>query len=168
MEITKKSLAELGSCLPEPSVQEPIMTNEPLMSTVPLTYARPDQDPPFTTTTSQTNSLPRVPIQKLDLASKQWGFYQLLCVGVDKSWSESHGREGVKRGIQELFNLPKEEKNKFWQQPGDMEGFGQAFAVSEEQKFDWADVFHLITLPKRSRKPHLVPKFPPQFRSIYI
>ena len=44
--------------------------------------------------------------------------------------------EKVKVGIQGLFNLPIEEKKKLWQLPGDIEGFGQAFVVTEEQKLD--------------------------------
>jgi isopenicillin N synthase-like dioxygenase len=34
--------------------------------------------------------------------------------------------EKVKLDIQEFFKLPMEEKKKYWQQPGDLEGFGQA------------------------------------------
>ncbi|KAK9204323.1 hypothetical protein WN943_014581 [Citrus x changshan-huyou] len=57
-----------------------------------------------------------------------------------------------------------EEKKKYWQHPGDVEGFGQAFVVSEEQKLDWADMFSMITLPVHMRKPHLFPKLPPSLR----
>ncbi|CAL5412433.1 unnamed protein product [Camellia sinensis] len=53
-----------------------------------------------------------------------------------------------------------EEKDKFWQQPEDIEGFGQAFVRSEEQKLDWADLFYMVTLPTHLRKPHLFPKLP--------
>jgi isopenicillin N synthase-like dioxygenase len=45
--------------------------------------------------------------------------------------------EKVKLEIQEFFKLPMEEKKKYRQEPGDMEGFGQAFVVSEEQKLNW-------------------------------
>ena len=72
--------------------------------------------------------------------------------------------EKVKAEIQEFFNLPVEEKRKFWQQPGQIEGFGQAFVVSEEQKLDWADLFFMVTLPPHLRKPHLFPKLPLPFR----
>ncbi|CAL9226787.1 unnamed protein product [Arabidopsis halleri] len=65
-----------------------------------------------------------------------------------------------KTAIQDFFNLSMEEKKKLWQQPGDIEGFGQAFVVSEEQKLDWADVFFLTMQPVRLRKPHLFPKLP--------
>ena len=72
--------------------------------------------------------------------------------------------ENVKLGLQEFFNLPMEEKKKFSQQTGDIEGFGQIFVVSEEQKLDWADMFYMITLPVYLRKPHLFPKLPLPFR----
>ncbi|KAK9204326.1 hypothetical protein WN943_014584 [Citrus x changshan-huyou] len=41
-----------------------------------------------------------------------------------------------------------------------MEGFGQAFVISEEQKVDWIDIFFMTTLPIHLRKPHLFPKLP--------
>ncbi|RZB82982.1 Protein SRG1 [Glycine soja] len=52
------------------------------------------------------------------------------------------------------------EKKKFWQTPEHMEGFGQAFVVSEDQKLDWGDLFHITTLPTQSRMPHLFPQLP--------
>ncbi|KAH7512702.1 hypothetical protein FEM48_Zijuj12G0118700 [Ziziphus jujuba var. spinosa] len=57
-----------------------------------------------------------------------------------------------------------EEKKKFWQTPGELEGFGQTFVVSEEQKLDWSDMFFFTTLPVHMRKPHLFPKLPSPFR----
>jgi isopenicillin N synthase-like dioxygenase len=50
--------------------------------------------------------------------------------------------EKVKMEIQDFFNLPMSEKKKFWQTPQHVEGFGQAFVVSEDQKLDWADMFY--------------------------
>jgi isopenicillin N synthase-like dioxygenase len=73
--------------------------------------------------------------------------------------------EKVKLEIQEFFKLPMEEKKKYWKEPGDLEGFGQAFVVSEEQKLNWGDLFYLITLPTSLRKPHLFPKLPLPLRS---
>jgi len=58
-----------------------------------------------------------------------------------------------------------EEKKRFWQYPGEIEGFGQAFVVSEEQKLDWGDLFFMVTQPANLRKPHLFPKLPLPFRS---
>ncbi|CAM8912053.1 unnamed protein product [Rhodiola kirilowii] len=53
------------------------------------------------------------------------------------------------------------------QLPDDVEGYGQAFVVFEEQKLDWADMFYMITLLVSMRKPpppHLLPKLPPSLR----
>ncbi|XP_075663776.1 protein SRG1-like [Castanea sativa] len=163
------SLTNLGGSLPVPCVQE--LAKEAL-TTVPPRYVRLDQDPPFV---SDTSSLPQVPVidmqrltskdfmdkelEKLHHACKHWGFFQLINHGVNISLLEN-----VKSGIQEFFNLPIEEKKMFSQQTGDIEGFGQVFVVSEEQKLDWADLFYMITLPVHLRKPHLFPKLPLPFR----
>lgn len=71
--------------------------------------------------------------------------------------------EKMKGAVLEFFNLPMEEKKKFWQKDNEVEGFGQVFVVSEEQKLDWADMFFLVTSPPSQRKPHLFPHFPPFF-----
>ncbi|KAG5517123.1 hypothetical protein RHGRI_037772 [Rhododendron griersonianum] len=160
-------LETLGSSLPVPCVQE--LAKESL-TTVPVRYVRPDQDLPIT---SYPTSIPDLPIidmekllsgdhmelKKLDTACKEWGFFQLIDHGVSSTLLEK-----VKLEINEFFNLPMEEKKKFWQDSGDIEGFGQAFVLSEEQKLDWGDMFYLVTLPTHLRKPHLFPKLPLPFR----
>ncbi|KAM3743159.1 hypothetical protein ACB098_07G123300 [Castanea mollissima] len=162
-------ITTLGSSIPVPWVQE--LAKE-TTSTVPPRYVRFTNEPPVI---SDTNSLPQVPVidmqrlfsaefmdtelEKLHYASKEWGFFQLINHGVSISLVEK-----VKVGIQELFNLPMEEKKKLWQLPGDLEGFGQAFVVSEEQKLDWGDMFYMITRPIHLRKPHLFPKIPLPFK----
>ncbi|XP_059437864.1 protein SRG1-like [Corylus avellana] len=159
----------LGSSLPVPCVQE--LAKE-TMATVPPRYVRPDQDPP---NISDTTCLPQVPVidmqklfspefmdselEKMHCACKEWGFFQLINHGVKASLLEK-----VKLEIQEFFKLPMEEKKTYWQEPGHLEGFGQAFVVSEEQKLDWGDMFYMVTLPTSLRKPHLFPKLPLPFR----
>ncbi|XP_041024779.1 protein SRG1-like [Juglans microcarpa x Juglans regia] len=156
-----------GSSPPVPFVQE---LAKDTASTVPPRYVRPDQDPSFI---SNSTALPQLPVidmrllfsqdfmdselQKLHLASKQWGFFQLINHGVSSSLLEK-----VKSGIQELFNMDMEEKKKYWQGEGEgkVEGFGQSFVVSEEQKLDWGDMFFLITLPTYLRKSYLFPQLP--------
>ncbi|KAL6991355.1 hypothetical protein U1Q18_009469, partial [Sarracenia purpurea var. burkii] len=81
-------LWKLGGSLPVPNVQE--LAKEPL-KTVPPRYVRLDQDNPVVFDT--VNYLPQIPIidlqnllcgdddvnsefQKLDLACKDWGFFQ--------------------------------------------------------------------------------------------
>ncbi|XP_004488976.1 protein SRG1 [Cicer arietinum] len=101
-------------------------------------------------------------LAKLHLACKDWGFFQLVNHGVNSSLVEK-----VKLEIQDLFNLPMSEKKKFWQSSQHMEGFGQAFVVSEEQKLDWADLFFMTTLPKHLRMPQLFPQLPLHMRDTF-
>lgn len=86
-------------------------------------------------------------------------FIKLINHGVSHSLLEQ-----VKTEVDEFFKLPLEEKKKFNQLDGDVEGYGQAFVVSNEQKLDWADMFYMITLPAELRKPHLLPQLPLSFR----
>ncbi|CAN1283324.1 Protein SRG1 [Linum perenne] len=92
---------------------------------------------------------------RLHEACKDWGFFQLVNHGVSDSLLER-----VKAEITKWFSIPMEEKKKFWQRAGDMEGYGQAFVVSEKQKLDWGDMFYVTTLPTHLRRPHLFPMLP--------
>uniref|UniRef100_A0A5B6ZV38 Fe2OG dioxygenase domain-containing protein n=1 Tax=Davidia involucrata TaxID=16924 RepID=A0A5B6ZV38_DAVIN len=161
--------ASLGSTLLVPCVQE--LAKESSV-TVQSRYLRPDQDPPITWRRTASPDIPiidmeslvnghhmDIELKKLDSACKEWGFFQLINHGVSTSLMEK-----VKMEIQEFFNLPMEEKKKLWQEPGDVEGFGQAFVVSDEQKLDWGDLFFLTTLPSHLRKPRLFPNLPLPFR----
>ncbi|KAF4347021.1 hypothetical protein G4B88_011448 [Cannabis sativa] len=169
---------KLGSSIPVPLVQElakEIGNNK--NKVVPLRYQHPNQDSIIYNNTTFSSSSSNIPIihfnklvssdkstmeselQKLHLASKDWGFFQLVDHGVSPLLVEN-----VKEMVEEFFNMGIEEKNKFRQQIGDLEGLGQAFVVSEDQKLDWADMFFLVTLPKHLRKPHLLPKLPLPFR----
>ncbi|KAJ0016646.1 hypothetical protein Pint_11595 [Pistacia integerrima] len=128
---------------PVPSVKE--VANESLAA-VPPRYVRPDQDSP--SLSNVTSSLPQVPVidmskllspdsmdselDKFHHAFKEWGFFQLINHGVSSSL-----REKLKAETEEFFNLPMEDKKKLWKEPGEIEGFGEAFVVSEEQKLNW-------------------------------
>uniref|UniRef100_A0A804L445 Fe2OG dioxygenase domain-containing protein n=1 Tax=Musa acuminata subsp. malaccensis TaxID=214687 RepID=A0A804L445_MUSAM len=48
--------------------------------------------------------------------------------------------------------------------PNSLEGYGQAFVVSDDQKLDWADILTLITRPLQSRNIDLWPAQPLTFR----
>ncbi|KAF2287654.1 hypothetical protein GH714_002138 [Hevea brasiliensis] len=77
-------------------------------------------------------------LAKLHCACKDWGFFQLVNYEVKHSLLEK-----IKKEVQDLFDLPMEEKKNLWQYPGEVEGFGQAFVVSEDQKLDWGDLFFM-------------------------
>ncbi|KAK7359520.1 hypothetical protein VNO77_01481 [Canavalia gladiata] len=155
-----------------PSVQE--IAKEGLKS-VPERYVRPHHERPIFSSTTAT-PLPQIPVidfskllsqdlkgselENLHHACKEWGFFQLVNHGVKSSLVEK-----VKRGAREFFNLPLEEKKKLAQREGEgVEGYGQLFVISEEQKLEWADMFFVITYPPHIMKPHLFSNIPSPFR----
>ncbi|KAL5078871.1 hypothetical protein RYX36_007292 [Vicia faba] len=71
--------------------------------------------------------------------------------------------ESIKSGVEEFFNLPMEEKNKFWQTPEEMQGFGQLYVALEEEKLRWGDMFFVKTFPLHRRNPYLNPYIPQPF-----
>ncbi|XP_063943070.1 oxoglutarate-dependent flavonoid 7-O-demethylase 1 [Daucus carota subsp. sativus] len=162
------TVTKLGRSLEVPSVHE--LAKEK-MAAVPSRYVRPDHEPAL----SRPNPGLEVPVidmemllhgdkmdtelNRLHQACKEWGFFQLTNHGVSDSLLDK-----VKAEAEEFFKLPLEEKKKFGQLEGDVEGYGQVFVVSEEQKLDWADMFFMITLPAELRKPHLLPQLPLSFR----
>ncbi|XP_055961677.1 protein SRG1-like [Mercurialis annua] len=93
-------------------------------------------------------------------ACKDWGFFQLVNHGVSESLVEK-----MKVEAKNLFNLPSDEKRKFASIKGEVEGYGQLFVVSEEQKLDWCDLLSLTLIPIHSRKDYLLPNFPLPLRN---
>nr|GMD04418.1 protein SRG1-like isoform X2 [Ipomoea batatas] len=129
---------QFGATLPVPSVQE-LAKQKP--AAVPSRYIRQDlRSPPESKPPCSSTQVP------------------LINHGVSSSVLEK-----AKAEVQGFFNLPLEEKQKCGQIAGEIEGFGQLFVVSEEQKLDWADMFFIKTLPQHIRSPHLFPKLPPSF-----
>ncbi|KEH38517.1 protein SRG1 [Medicago truncatula] len=159
-----------GTSLLVPSVQE--LSKDGNISTVPPRYIQPNHQDLILSEVDTNLQIPVIDMYKLHseelgsselvklhLACKDWGFFQLVNHGVSSNLIEK-----IKLEIQDFFNLPMSEKKKFWQTPQHMEGFGQAFVMSEEQKLDWADMFYMTTLPKHSRMPHLFPQLPHPLR----
>lgn len=160
-------LAKLGGSLKVPNVQELAKEN---LASVPSRYVRR-----VNPSHQYCSSLPQIPVidmhnffdpdfmdselLKLHNACKEWGFFQLINHGAKAGVIEK-----MKSEIEKFFDLPVDEKNKFSQEADDIEGYGQAFVVSEEQKLDWADIFYIVTLPTCLRKPHLIPSLPAPFR----
>nr|GMD06577.1 protein SRG1-like [Ipomoea batatas] len=154
---------KLGNSLPVPCVQE-LAKESPEI--IPPRYVREDLEPPA----PAVKEIPVInlanllkgdneELKKMDIASKEWGFFQLINHGVSSSLVEK-----VKTDTKDFFHLPMEEKKKFWQEPGDLQGFGHAFVISEEQKLDWSDMFYIMTLPTYLRKSDLFPNLPLPFR----
>ncbi|XP_015064804.1 protein SRG1-like [Solanum pennellii] len=167
MESTPEKLY-FGKSLLVPSVQELAKQH---LTNIPARYVRPEQETPVISTGA---SVPVIDLQKLisgdsmdselqelHSACQQWGFLQVINHGVTPSLMEDFKREVI-----QLFKLPMEEKKKLWQQEDSLEGFGNAFVVSEEQKLDWGDMFGIMTLPPRIRKVDLFQKLPSNLRDV--
>lgn len=69
--------------------------------------------------------------------------------------------------VKRFFELPLQEKTRWAQKAGSLEGYGQAFVTSQEQKLDWNDMIFLKSLPIQNRKLDLWPQNPPEFRYIH-
>ncbi|KAI3831893.1 hypothetical protein MKX03_022265 [Papaver bracteatum] len=170
---TPKSI-KLGGSLLVPSVQELAQQS---FAEVPARYVRDDLEPltDLSGVSLIDQTIPVIDLQKLQSpvpiirelesenlhsACKEWGFFQVVNHGVDILLVEK-----MKSEIKDFFNLPMDEKKKFWQEEGDIQGFGQAFVQSEDQKLDWADIFLMVTLPRHTRNPRLFPKLPLPLRN---
>lgn len=79
--------------------------------------------------------------------------------GIDQSLLES-----IEKEANDFFMLPLEEKQKYPMAPGTVQGYGQAFVFSEDQKLDWCNMFALGLEPHNIRVPKLWPTNPPKFR----
>ncbi|KAF5180432.1 2-oxoglutarate (2OG) and Fe(II)-dependent oxygenase superfamily protein [Thalictrum thalictroides] len=64
----------------------------------------------------------------------------------------------------QFFMLPLEEKKAYSQLPNNIEGYGQAFVVSEEQKLDWGDMLFFMSLPVHGRNTRFWPTSPTSYR----
>lgn len=148
-----------------PSVQELAKKN---LASIPKRFVRSDL--PKSNTNSETeipvidmqkllseDDLTNSELQKFDSACKEWGYFQLINHGVSTSLLEK-----LKLQIQYFFDLPLEEKRQLDHDSGALEGFGQSYVLSEEQKLDWSDMFSMVMLPTYLRNTQLFPKLPAQ------
>uniref|UniRef100_A0A453AG06 Fe2OG dioxygenase domain-containing protein n=2 Tax=Aegilops tauschii subsp. strangulata TaxID=200361 RepID=A0A453AG06_AEGTS len=97
---------------------------------------------------------------KLRFACEEWGFFQLVNHGVPDEIILA-----IRRDIEKFFQLPLDVKNAYAQRQGDLQGYGQAFILSHDQKLDWADMFGLYTQPPQARDMSFWPSQPPMFRN---
>ncbi|KAI4371404.1 hypothetical protein MLD38_019645 [Melastoma candidum] len=100
----------------------------------------------------------RCELYRLAEACRDWGFFQVVEHGVDPELMER-----MEKVATEFFMLPVEEKRKYPMTPGKVQGYGQAFVFSEDQKLDWCNMFALGVEPRAIRIPELWPKTPPDF-----
>ncbi|KAI3710073.1 hypothetical protein L2E82_39846 [Cichorium intybus] len=145
-----------------------------LTLTVPHQYVQEHLEPTFVPNGSST--LPSIPVidmndlimggsnmhlqlKYLRSVCHEWGIFQLVNHGVDKSLVEK-----MKNELVEFFNAPIEKKLKYKLKGGEYEGYGQTILHAQGQKIDWADRFYMITNPRHRRKSNLLPEFPPLLR----
>ncbi|GLJ27426.1 hypothetical protein SUGI_0538520 [Cryptomeria japonica] len=70
----------------------------------------------------------------------------------------------LKRIGKDFFQLPLEKKQRYSLRPGDLQGYGQTFVVSENQKLDWGNVLGLVMYPPELRDLNFWPSEPADFR----
>ncbi|TVU39813.1 hypothetical protein EJB05_13253, partial [Eragrostis curvula] len=96
---------------------------------------------------------------RLRFACEDWGFFQLVNHGIAEEVITN-----IRIDIQKFFQLPLELKNAYAQRPGDVQGYGQSFVVSESQTLDWADMFGILAQPPQARDFTYWPAQPQTFR----
>lgn len=77
---------------------------------------------------------------------------------------ESEVLQAMKNASAEFFALPLEEKNKISMPPDDVQGYGHAYVVSEEQTLDWSDALMMLVYPSRFRKLKFWPTEPKGYK----
>ncbi|PIA34057.1 hypothetical protein AQUCO_03900155v1 [Aquilegia coerulea] len=98
-------------------------------------------------------------LAKFHAACQDWGFFQLINHGMSEEVIEK-----MKIDTYQFFKLSLEEKKAYSQLPNSVEGYGQAFVTSEEQKLDWGDMLFYITLPVHGRNMSIWPTSPTSYR----
>ncbi|TVU46997.1 hypothetical protein EJB05_06571 [Eragrostis curvula] len=101
---------------------------------------------------------------KLASACHDWGFFQLINHGVPYEVAGN-----LMNDVAEFVKQPLEAKKAWSQQPGSLEGYGQAFVMSEDQRLDWGDMLYLQVQPAASRDLRFWPTHPASFgRSVDV
>ncbi|XP_019190920.1 PREDICTED: S-norcoclaurine synthase 1-like [Ipomoea nil] len=155
---------DYGGSLPVQNVQELASNN---FTHIPQRYIRPEMEQDEVCS-DESLQIPVMDLSKLDAddlelaklhqACKDWGFFQLINHGVGEAIEE------MKCVTEEFFKLPLKEKMGCGQLPNTIEGYGQAFVVSEDQKLDWGDMLFILTLPVSGRDMRFWPTNPSSFR----
>ncbi|KAH9625160.1 hypothetical protein KSS87_022546 [Heliosperma pusillum] len=100
-------------------------------------------------------------LQKFGSLINSWGCFQLVNHGIPSSKLDQ-----VLEVCKEFFSLPIEEKQKYIQDPGQLEGWG-GDTMSKDQNFNWSDRFLLLFYPEETRNPKFWPdESLPKFRDI--
>ncbi|MQL97821.1 hypothetical protein Taro_030517 [Colocasia esculenta] len=99
---------------------------------------------------------------KLDMACREWGFFQVVNHGVDEELLLK-----TKDVTDKFFELPFEEKLKHsLDTERFMEGYGRSYAGPKDQKRDWGDMLMLMVYPEKFRSSKYWPSSPPEFMEV--
>ncbi|CAL5044497.1 unnamed protein product [Urochloa decumbens] len=155
--------------LPVLSVQAMVAAAGGAAARVPARYLRPEVAADAVVAGDGEAAIPAIDFQRLlqretshdesarlHEACQEWGFFQLINHGVP---------DDVIEGVKASVEGNKEAVCSGTRGPGQLEGYGQLFVVSEDQKLDWADLLHLYTQPPHHRNMRFWPDKPDTFRS---
>ncbi|KAJ8761956.1 hypothetical protein K2173_006558 [Erythroxylum novogranatense] len=152
------------------SLQE--LIKDPMVS-VPKPYLRPELQTPntFDATAAPVGSVPTIDfsmlvsmeskeleLEKLHIACKEWGFFQLVNHGVSSSVMDM-----MKQALEDFYDLPLEEKMKCQRKPDEAEGYGAVIRTGG--KLDWDDRFYIQTNPLNRRNQRLFSELPSSLRN---
>ncbi|PON45822.1 Oxoglutarate/iron-dependent dioxygenase [Parasponia andersonii] len=149
-----------GKSLPVPSVQEMVRNDS---ESVPERYIQENDNRPLNSALcSELSEIPVIDfsllvngnedeLNKLDFACIEWGFFQEVL-------------RDMKAAVAEFFSLSLDEKKKYSMPENDLQGYGQAYVVSKEQKLDWGDLIFLMTSPLEARNMKYWPNSVPGFK----
>ena len=70
----------------------------------------------------------------------------------------------MKTAVLAFFELPLEEKKKYSMAENDIQGYGQGYVVSDQQKLDWCDLIFLLTQPNKYKQIKYWPLTVPGFK----
>ncbi|KAF3341849.1 S-norcoclaurine synthase 1-like protein [Carex littledalei] len=168
----KERPRDLGGSMKTPNVQALAADEKKLTAEIMERYIRPEMNSDDVFSGDSSKEIPVIDMSrlldemsreeeasKLKHACQEWGFFQVVNHGVAEKVIEE-----MKDNIKGFFSLPLQEREEVAQVPGDLEGYGQAFVHSEEQKLDWADILVLFTQPPHFRNFKHWPAQPPTFR----
>ncbi|KQK17723.2 S-norcoclaurine synthase 1 isoform X1 [Brachypodium distachyon] len=159
--------------VPVRNVQDLVASSKELTAATMERYIRPDIDRDLVLPEHSAEIIPVIDLakllnphsealelDKLRFACEDWGFFQVINHGLPNKVIAA-----TKHDIEDFFQLPLDVKNDHAQRPGEIQGYGQAFVVSNDQKLDWADMLGLFAQPPQARDMSYWPKQPHTFRN---
>ncbi|KAJ9141036.1 hypothetical protein P3X46_031619 [Hevea brasiliensis] len=157
-------------------VEAPVSSNESLSKYVQEMSIDGDEPPPryivkeFPNPSPPSASIPVIDLSllssaevlgKLKSALSSWGCFQVVGHGILSSFLDK-----IRDVAKQFFALPTNEKVKYARASYDIEGYGNDPVLSDKQVYDWCDRLFLNLIPQDSRKHHLWPTNPTEFREV--